>query len=188
MGKKGTILIVPGYADSSPKHWQGIWLEHFPNAVKVIQKDWIHVDQSQWVETLDAAIRLAKQPILLVGHSLGCLTILYWVISKEGQQSIHKIRGAFLVAPPDPNSEAYRALSLRGFDSFPLKKLPFSSILVASENDPFLTLKQGRYYADCLGSQFVNIGKKGHIGEDSGLGEWNEGKALLDQLLVEGDS
>jgi len=180
---KGTILIVPGYGDSSPNHWQGIWLKHFPNAVKVIQKDWIKVDKVEWVRTLDSAIQSAEAPIILVGHSLGCSTILYWINSKENKKSIHKIKGAFFVAPPDPNSEAYRALSIKGFDSLPLDYLPFPSILVASENDPFLTVEQSRYFADRLGSEFINIGKRGHIGEDSGLGEWKEGKALLKKLL-----
>lgn len=181
--EKSTILIVPGYADSSPSHWQGVWLKHFPNAVKVIQEDWINVNRPEWVRTLDSAIQLALQPIILVGHSLGCSTILYWINSKESKKSIHKIKGALLVAPPDPHSEAYRALSIKGFDPLPLNKLPFPSILVTSTNDPFLSVEQGRYFADRLGSEFINIGKKGHIGEHSGLGEWKEGKALLKKLL-----
>jgi len=181
--EKCTILIIPGYGDSSPNHWQGVWLEHFPNAVKVIQKDWINVDSHEWVQTLDSAIRLALQPIILVGHSLGCSMILYWINSKESKKSIHKIKGALLVALPDPKSEAYRALSIKGFDPLSLNKLPFPSILVTSANDPFLSVEQARYFADRLGSEFVNIGKRGHIGEDSGLGEWKEGKALLKKLL-----
>src|SRR5579871_4131751 len=121
--ENGTLLIVPGYADSGPNHWQGVWLRLFPNAVKVIQKDWITVDEKEWVQTLDSAIQLALQPIILVGHSLGCLTILYWIDSKESKKLIHKIQGALLVAPPNPRSEAYRALSINGFDSVPLNKL-----------------------------------------------------------------
>lgn len=181
---RDTILIVPGYGDSSSNHWQGVWLKHFPNAVKVVQKDWIHVDSHHWVHALDSAIQLAKEPIILVGHSLGCSTILFWIHSKESKKSIHKIKGALLAAPPDPHSVAYRALSIKGFDPLPLDPLPFPSILVASENDPFLTVEQGRYFADCLGSEFINIGKKGHIGEDSGVGEWTEGKALLKKFLA----
>ncbi len=181
--EKCTILIIPGYGDSSPNHWQGVWLEHFPNAVKVIQKDWINVDSHEWVQILDSAIRLATQPIILVGHSLGCSTILHWIHSKESKKSIHKIKGALLVAPPDPDSEAYLALSIKGFDSMPLDKLPFPSILVASADDPYLSIEKGRYFADHFGCEFINIGKRGHIGEDSGLGEWLEGKALLEKLL-----
>lgn len=181
--EKGTILIVPGYGDSGPRHWQGVWLVHFPNAVKVIQKDWINIDRHKWVQMLDSAIRLALQPIILVGHSLGCSTILHWINTKESKQSIHKIKGALLVALPDPNSEAYRALSIKEFDPLPLDKLPFPSILVTSEDDPFLSAEQGHYFADRLGSEYINIGKRKHIGEDSGLGEWKEGKALLKKLL-----
>jgi predicted alpha/beta hydrolase family esterase len=181
--EKGTILIIPGYGDSSPTHWQGLWLEAFPNAVKVSQTDWTHINSSEWIQTLDLAIQSAKQPIVLVGHSLGCSTILFWVNSQESKKSIHKIRGALLVAPPNPQSDTYRSLSIQGFDPLPLHTLPFPSILVVSSNDPFLSPEKGRYYADRLGSEFVNIGKRSHIGEDSGLGEWKEGKALLHKLM-----
>ena len=180
---KYTILIVPGYGDSGPEHWQGVWLKHFPNAIKVIQKEWIKVDREAWVRTLDTAIQSAKQPVILIGHSLGCSTIIDWANSKESKKSIHKIKGALLVAPPDPDSKAFRALKLKGFDTIPLHKLPFPTILVASANDPFLSIEKARYFADCLGSEFINIGEWGHMGEDSKLGEWKEGKNLIDKLL-----
>jgi uncharacterized protein len=184
MQKTCTILIIPGYADSSPKHWQGRWLKAFPNAVKVVQKEWINVNKEEWVQTLGAAIQTAQEPIVLVGHSLGCSTILFWADSKEGQKSIHKIKGALLVALPDPHSETYQTLSIKGFDPLPLKPLTFASILAASSNDPVCSLEQARYFADCLGSEFVNVGEQGHIGESSGVGEWQEGQALLKKLLA----
>ena len=184
MGKeKYTILIVPGYGDSSPNHWQGRWLKHFPNAVKVVQKDWIHVDGQEWVQTLDFVIQSTKGPIILVGHSLGCTAIVFWAHRQESRTSISKIKGALLVGPPDPTSKAYRALSIKGFDALPLEGLPFPTIFVASENDPFLSVEQARHFATCLGSEFVTVGKRNHMGEDSGLGEWKEGQALLEKLL-----
>lgn len=182
---KYTLLIVPGYADIGPTHWQSIWLEHFPNSIKVVQRDWINANRDEWVHILNSAIQSITQPMILVGHSLGCLAIIHWADSREAQKSIVKVKGALLVAPPDPDSVAYRALSIRGFDPLPLHQLPFLSLLVASANDPFLSMDKARYFAACWGSKFVNVGERGgHMGEDATLGEWREGKELLKKLLI----
>jgi predicted alpha/beta hydrolase family esterase len=181
---KNTILIVPGYGDSGPQHWQTHWQRQFPNSIRVVQKDWLNVEREEWVNTVDSAIQLAKAPIVMVGHSLGASTILFWANSEQSKKNLHKIKGALLVALPDPDSEAFRALKIKGFKEIPLNKLPFHSILVASENDPFLSINKARSYAQCLGSEVISIGNQGHIGDDSKLGEWEEGKQLLMKLLA----
>jgi serine hydrolase len=176
------LLISTGYADSGPGHWQTAWAKSFPHSVKIVQEDWIHPNREAWVEALDAAIRVAKLPVVLVGHSLGSAAIVLWASSRRGQESIGKIKGAFLVALPDPESAAYRALAIQGFDPLPLNKLPFPSLLVASSNDPFVSLEKARSFASRLGSELINVGALGHIGSDSDVGEWNEGKELLKKL------
>ncbi len=181
---KNTILIVPGYGDSGPEHWQTYWQRQFPNSMRVVQKDWFNVEREEWVNTLDSAIQLAKAPIILVGHSLGASTILIWANSEQSKKNLHKIKGALLVALPDPQSDAFRALKIKGFEEVPLTQLPFPSILVASENDPFLSINKAHSYARCLGSELINIGNQGHIGDDSKLRDWEEGKQLLMKLLV----
>jgi predicted alpha/beta hydrolase family esterase len=177
-----TLLISSGYADSGPGHWQLAWAAAFPNSIKVIQEDWINPNRDAWVQALDASISSATLPVVLVGHSLGSTAIVHWASSNQGKESIGIIKGAFLVALPDPASVAYRALAIKGFDPLPLNKLPFPSMLVTSSNDPFVSLEKARYFASRLGSEFINVGKKGHIGSDSDVGEWNEGKELLRKL------
>ncbi len=177
-----TLLISSGYADSGPGHWQLAWAAAFPNSIKVIQEDWINPNRDAWVQALDAAIRSAILSVVLVGHSLGSTAIVHWASSNRGKESIGIIKGAFLVALPDPASVAYRALAINGFDPLPLNRLPFSSILVTSSNDPFVSLEKARYFASRLGSEFINVGKKGHIGSNSDVGEWNEGKELLRKI------
>jgi predicted alpha/beta hydrolase family esterase len=67
-----------------------------------------------------------------------------------------------------------------------MKLLPFPSIVVASNNDPFLTTTRAREMARLWGSRFVDAGPAGHINGDSGVGDWPEGKRLL-RLLLEGE-
>jgi predicted alpha/beta hydrolase family esterase len=56
---------------------------------------------------------------------------------------------------------------------------------VASLNDPYLSLNRAQYFAEKWGSEFINIGKKGHINSDSKLGFWEEGQLILQKLLNE---
>jgi predicted alpha/beta hydrolase family esterase len=53
---------------------------------------------------------------------------------------------------------------------------------VASEDDPFVSLARARYFAEKWGSEFTNIGAKGHINSDSNLGIWAEGQLILKKM------
>ena len=64
----------------------------------------------------------------------------------------------------------------------PSVALPFPSIVVASSNDPYVYMDRARLFANQWGSLFTPIGAKGHINAESGLGDWQEGQMLLQQL------
>jgi len=70
-------------------------------------------------------------------------------------------------------------LALPGFAPIPLLRLPFPSIVVASSNDPFVTIARAQTFASAWGGEFVTMGEVGHINTASGLGAWPEGLALL---------
>jgi hypothetical protein len=63
-----------------------------------------------------------------------------------------------------------------------LQRLPFKSVLVASQNDPYCTQTRARAFARAWGSNYIDYGKRGHINADSGLGAWSAGQKLLNQL------
>lgn len=176
-----TILIIPGWQDSGPQHWQSLWLKKYPNAIKVVQKDFMNPEKEEWVKTLNDYIEKYKDTeIILVGHSLSCETIAYWS-EKYAPTSSAKIKGALLVSPVDverPNTPK----EIAGFSPIPLIKLNFKSIVVASENDPWTDLARSEFFAKSWNSEFINIGPHGHINTDAGFGEWSEGEKLLQQL------
>ncbi len=64
----------------------------------------------------------------------------------------------------------------------PLQKLSFPSIVVASTNDEYVSLARSRYFAQCWGSQFVNLGAMGHINSATNLKHWPQGLQLLLKL------
>jgi predicted alpha/beta hydrolase family esterase len=113
---------------------------------------------------------------VLIGHSLGCTTIAHWA---SGHQT--RIKGALLVAPSDIEQPVY-TFPASGFAPIPLLTLPFPSIVVASEDDPWVSVERAKFFASNWGSGFVNIGKAGHINVSSGYGPWKEGLAILEQF------
>lgn len=66
--------------------------------------------------------------------------------------------------------------ALASFMPTPLARLPFPSLLVASENDPYASIEAAAAFASQWGSEFVNVGAEGHINVDSGHGPWPMGQ------------
>ena len=85
-----------------------------------------------------------------------------------------------LVAPADVDSPSHTPDAVRNFAPIPTIKLPFASIVVASEDDTFVDFNRAKYFAEQWGSNFVNSGLKGHINSESDLGFWEEGQLLLE--------
>jgi predicted alpha/beta hydrolase family esterase len=176
-----TTLILPGIGNSGPEHWQGLWEAGNPGFIRVQQDDWDHPVYDRWRCRLEAAVAQAAAPVFLVAHSLGCLLAVKWA----GQTSL-TVRGALLVAPPDPASAVFPPQAA-GFGLLPSAPLPFTSILVASSNDPYAGPDFSRRCAAAWGSRLVDAGPVGHINADSGLGSWPAGYALYRELIAAGD-
>ena len=83
------------------------------------------------------------------------------------------------MAPADPELRAV----LSDFAPVPHAALPYRSIVVASGNDPYCTIRLANAYARAWGSEFVRLQKAGHINVESGHGEWPLGFALLQSLV-----
>ncbi len=174
------ILIIPGFNGSGPDHWQTLWEKQY-GGERVSQRDWTRPDVEEWVASLDAALAEDAEQVVLVAHSLGCLTVAHWTQTHPGNTA--RVRGALLVAPPDVESAANIPASMRKFALNRQIQLPFSSILVGSENDPFMTATAAKRLSRLWGCRFVNAGAVGHINTDSKHGPWPQGEALLRDLL-----
>ncbi|WP_114973403.1 RBBP9/YdeN family alpha/beta hydrolase [Rhodoferax ferrireducens] len=171
------LIIIPGWRDSGPGHWQSLWAEQLPGAVRVQQDDWITPSRSAWVASITRTILEQAGPVVIVAHSLGCIATTH--LPREAAE---RIQGALLVAPADPERRGI----LADFAPAPYQPLPYRSIIVASSNDPFCPVRTAGAYARAWGSEFVRLQKAGHINIDSGFGAWPLGLALLQSLT--GDS
>ena len=167
------FIIVPGWRDSGPGHWQSLWAERLGNAVRVRQDDWITPSRKAWVASITNTILLQNEPVVIVAHSLGCIATAHLP-----PEAVERIQGALLVAPADPERRAV----LSDFAPVPYQKLPYRSVLVASSNDPFCPVRLAGAYARAWGSEFVRLQDAGHINVESGHGDWPLGIALLQSL------
>ncbi len=173
-----TVLILPGIQGSGPDHWQSLWERLDPCVRRVQQRDWDAPRLRDWLQALEAAVADAQAPVLLAAHSLGCLLTAHWAPSTR-----LAVRAALLVAPPDPSGPSFPAAA-SSFVPIPEQALPFPSVLVASRDDPYASLDFSRRQAAIWGSEFVDLGARGHINADSGLGDWPEGRARLRAMLA----
>ena len=170
-------IIVPGFRNSGPRHWQSHWQDRLPNSRRTQPGSWDHPRRNDWVAALQREVAAVDGPILLIAHSLGTITVAEWA----GEHASDKIIGALLVAIPDVQRPDLPD-AIQGFSQPRLQPLPFPTIAVLSNNDPYSALVRGRHFANRFGSRIEEIGPCGHINHESDLGEWLSGMRWLDEL------
>jgi predicted alpha/beta hydrolase family esterase len=175
------ILLIPGLHDSGPDHWQTRWERKYANARRVELGMWDDPHRNTWVNKLNLAIHRAERPVVLVAHSLGCLTVAWWA-EYEQPGLDNGVIGALLAAPPDVDRPGLDPRLAR-FSACPRAELPFPSVVAASQDDPYCSQRSAISLARDWGSRFADAGAVGHINAASDLGDWALGERLLDSLL-----
>jgi predicted alpha/beta hydrolase family esterase len=171
------VLILPGLDNSGPGHWQTYW-EALDRCQRVDFGEWVRPRLHEWVPALDRAIRASARPVVVAAHSLGCVALAWWAMLRWSAAVHHRVKGALLVAPPDV--DAFDASPrLRDFRPLPRLGLPFPSVVVASQDDPYARFPWSRDIAAAWGSDFVDAGAAGHLNAESAIHEWPAGLRLL---------
>ena len=173
-------LIVPGWHGSSDDHWQTHWQNSLPNSARVEQADWLTPRHEDWIAALAEAIAADSTPVILIAHSLGCITVAHWA-QRAPQSLLSQVRGALLVAPADVERPAC-APALRNFAPIPDQTLPFASQVVSSDNDPAVSAPRAMELALKWGAEIGIISGAGHINVKSGHHRWEQGFAYLYRL------
>ncbi len=124
-------LIVPGWQGSPDDHWQTHWQNSLPNSTRVEQADWLKPRREDWVGELQRTIAEHDTPVILIAHSLGCVTVAHWA-QLAPLETLRQVQGALLVAPADverPNCPP----ALRNFAPVPTDLLPFPTQIVCGQ-------------------------------------------------------
>src|SRR2546425_7531224 len=88
------VLIVPGWGNSGPAHWQTLWQADEPDWGRVMQRDWERPRLGAWLAAIDEGVSGLTAETGLVGDKLGAIAIVQGAAIPKG-----KAARAFLVAP-----------------------------------------------------------------------------------------
>ena len=183
------LLMVPGWMDSGPDHWQSRWEKKLSTARRVAMPDFNRPVRTGWVGALVDAVGACARPVVLVAHSLGVTTIVHAApLFPPG-----KVIGAWLAVPPDLEARATLEALMReggrdvampeGFSPVPRDRLPFPALLIASSDDPCCAYEEAARIAKGWGATLVHAGEAGHINAASGYGPWPDGVLRLAAFL-----
>jgi predicted alpha/beta hydrolase family esterase len=167
------LLVIPGLNDSGPAHWQ-TWLQgqYGRRALRVEQDDWANPDLERWAQRVE--VTLARHPRVrwvAVAHSFGCLALLRFLA-----QGGEGVQAALLVAPADPAKFGVAT-------KLPHAHLAVPSVLLASENDPWMRFESVCAWGRVWGSQLISLGAAGHVNVDAGFGRLPQAKAVVEQMV-----
>ena len=185
------ILIVPGWSDSGPDHWQSRWERSLATARRIVQDDWKQPDSDRWATRIIDRIAEASRPAVLVAHSLGVAAVAHAAM----RMPPGFLAGAFLVAPADVDNHSGwpqtggeqwpPPCGDGGFAPIPLSPFPFPSVLIASSNDPYCSIERSRVMSAGWGATLVEAGDAGHINAAAGFGPWPDGLLRFGTFLRE---
>lgn len=172
------VLLLPGWLDSGPGHWQTLWEQQ--GAERVQQADWLWPRRGDWMARLDEVLLADERPALLAAHSLGCHLVAAWAAHSRHPR---RVRAALLVAPPDLGKPELPP-QLAPWRPAVRQALPFPALLAYSSDDPFADETASARLAADWGATPWPQGARGHLNADSGLGAWPEGLARLRALAA----
>lgn len=164
------FVLVPGFKDSGPEHWQTLWQQAVPVFHRITQKRWDNPDIELWIAAIARLLGDKGRPAVLIGHSLGALASA--CLAADGHP---RVAGLMLVAPAEPTrfEAEFRV---------PERSLGVPSMIVASQNDPVMRFRRAEHWSAIWGGDLVDLGEAGHINAEAGFGPWPHGLELLSRL------
>lgn len=181
------ILIVPGWSNSGPDHWQSRWQRNLKTARRIEQADWLAPERESWVSRIVEEVERSTRPAVLVAHSLGVAAVLH----AAPRLDLARLAGAFLIAPsdldaladwPGDDGQDWHAIA-RSFAPMPTAHLPFPARVIASSDDAFCSIARAQALGAMWGADVSILAKAGHINSASGHGPWPEGLLSFGMFL-----
>lgn len=121
---------------------------------------------NDWLSKLRETIGAPNEDVYLIGHSLGCITILRYLESLKDNE---KIGGAVLVAGFTDNLgyEEIKSFFETPIDFETIKLRCSKFVAIHSDNDPYVALKYGDIFKEKLNAELVIKQNMGHFSDDT---------------------
>lgn len=169
------IFIVHGYTGYPEKGW-------FPWLKAELEKLGLEVSVpampntndpkfEEWLPHLQKTISSPDEDTYLVGHSLGCPTILRYLESLSDDQVIG---GALLVAgfaEPLPHLSKLNSFTEGIWNDEKVKNHAKKIAIINSDNDQAVPYFNGEHVRDRFNAELITVHNMGHINEKAGIKE-----------------
>ena len=167
MNKK--VLILHGWGGSDFPHWQS-WLaselvKDYGKVSFLEFSNFEYPDLNLWKEELLLELDSFK-PDIVIAHSLA--NTLWFHIVGEVKEEVEKL---YLVAPPSFHCAVEEIKEFFPL-ALPKKTSAKESLLIASTNDPYMTLDDAKSLQKSLKIPLKVLENAGHINTESGYGKW----------------
>jgi len=175
---KKRVFLIHGWEGYPGEGWQS-WLkkkleERGFEVFTPAMPDTVSPTMEKWLPYLARVVREPDENCYLIGHSLGCITILrYLETLKENQ----KVGGAILVAGfgTDLEYEDYKG-EMASFFSTPvnwkeIKKHCKKFVTIHSDDDPWVPIKHNTLFKEKLGAKAIVEHNKKHFSGDDNIFE-----------------
>jgi|SRR3989338_5089753 len=116
----------------------------------------------KWLPVLEGVIGVPNEDAYLIGHSVGCITILRYL---ESLASDTKVGGVVMVAG-FTDDLGFEELKIFFTTPVPLEKIKTKTnyfVAIHSDNDPYVPLKYGDIFKKELGAELIVKHKFGHF-------------------------
>ena len=125
-----------------------------------------------WVGKLNKIVKINEE-LILIGHSIGCQTVLRFLECLKEKQ---KIKAAILVAPwltlqnlEEGEDEIAKEWVETPLNFEKIKKHCENFVLIYSSTDPYPGVEDMPILRESLNALSVNVGDKGHINGEAGV-------------------
>lgn len=172
------VIIVHGWS-GSPKEELFVWLK------KELEKRGFFVECpampdadnpiiKEWVEYLSKIVGKPNENTILVGHSIGCQTIMHYL---ETLDSPGKVGGVVFIAGwiglKGLESEEEKAIAKpwleNKIDFNKVKKVGSKFVAIFSDDDPFVQISDSELFKKKLGAKVLVEHNKGHFTASDGV-------------------
>ncbi|MEI7632208.1 MAG: alpha/beta hydrolase [bacterium] len=169
------VFIIHGYTGYPDKNW-------FPWLKNELEKLGLEVavpampntnapKLEEWLHHLKQTVGTPNKETYLIGHSLGCPTILRYLESLDDGQTIG---GAILVAgfaEPLPHLPELDSFTVRSWNDEKVKRGTSKLAIINSDNDEAVPYFNGERVRDRFNAELLTVHNMGHINEKAGIKE-----------------
>ncbi|TAK03628.1 serine hydrolase family protein [Patescibacteria group bacterium] len=163
------VIVVHGWGDSPEINWMP-WLkaELEKRSFSVLvpeMPDTEHPNIDKWVGKLREVVGVSSADTILVGHSIGCQTIMRYLATSD-----MKVGRVVFVAPwftliglEDEEVLVARPWLNTPIDFEAVKRSAAEIVAIFSDDDPVVPIENERMFHESLGARTIVVHGKGHF-------------------------